>query len=229
MSVKELATTALYSFDHSVHLTAETTAHIKSNALSFGCCFAEVEVSRQKLPHWEHPGIAAFVTFRLGDSLPNEKVAELRDELDEWRNANKDREGRDMDRRCALRFRERCEAWLDEGFGSCVLASPENRRVVESALHCYDGKRIALYGYVVMPNHVHVLFMPLGKETLKGVVRDVKHFTSAKLASLKSWPGGFWQSEYWDTFIRDERHFARVMAYMRGNNPNIAYDAYGRE
>ena len=44
MSMAELATTALYSLDHSVHLTAETTAHIKSNAYAFGCCFAEVEV-----------------------------------------------------------------------------------------------------------------------------------------------------------------------------------------
>ena len=191
--------------------------------------FAEVEVSRQKLPHWEHPGIAAFVTFRLGDSLPKERIVELRSELDEWKEANKNQSSHDVDRQYAIKFRERCEAWLDEGFGSCVFACPENRRVVENALHSYDGKRIALYGYVVMPNHVHVLFMPIGKETIKRVLRDVKHFTSAKLASLKSWSGDFWQSEYWDTLIRDERHFARVMAYIRGNNPEIAYDAYGRE
>lgn len=43
-SLGELALTALYSTTHSVHLTAETTAHIKSNAYSFGACFAEVEV-----------------------------------------------------------------------------------------------------------------------------------------------------------------------------------------
>lgn len=44
MSLSDLATEALYSASHSVHLTAETTAHIKSNAYSFGACFAEVEV-----------------------------------------------------------------------------------------------------------------------------------------------------------------------------------------
>ena len=44
MSMADLATEALYSTNHSVHLTAETTAHIKSNAYSFGACFAEVEV-----------------------------------------------------------------------------------------------------------------------------------------------------------------------------------------
>ena len=40
----DLATEALYSLTHSQHLTAESTAQIKSNAYSFGCTFAEVEV-----------------------------------------------------------------------------------------------------------------------------------------------------------------------------------------
>ncbi len=44
MTLAELATTALYSLDHSVHITAESTYQVKSNAYSFGCCFAEVEV-----------------------------------------------------------------------------------------------------------------------------------------------------------------------------------------
>lgn len=44
MSVGDLATEALYSLSHSVHITAESTYQIKTNALSFGACFAEVEV-----------------------------------------------------------------------------------------------------------------------------------------------------------------------------------------
>lgn len=44
ISLKDLATEALYSTSDSRHITAEATAQIKSNAYSFGCCFAEVEV-----------------------------------------------------------------------------------------------------------------------------------------------------------------------------------------
>lgn len=44
MSLAELATEALYSLEHSEHITSESTYQIKSNAYSFGCCFAEVEV-----------------------------------------------------------------------------------------------------------------------------------------------------------------------------------------
>lgn len=41
----DLAMESLYSMEHSQHITAETTAQIKSNAYSFGCSFAEVEVN----------------------------------------------------------------------------------------------------------------------------------------------------------------------------------------
>ena len=44
MSLSELATEALYSLSDSRHITAESTYQVKSNAYSFGCTIAEVEV-----------------------------------------------------------------------------------------------------------------------------------------------------------------------------------------
>ena len=44
MTLGELATEALYSLEHSEHITAESTYQIKNNAYSFGCTIAEVEV-----------------------------------------------------------------------------------------------------------------------------------------------------------------------------------------
>ena len=44
LTMQELATTAFYSLDHSVHITAETTNHCKDNTFASGACFAEVEV-----------------------------------------------------------------------------------------------------------------------------------------------------------------------------------------
>ncbi|GHV68264.1 xanthine dehydrogenase molybdenum-binding subunit XdhA [Spirochaetia bacterium] len=43
-SLAELATEILYHTEHAQHITAETTAQVKTNAYSFGCAFAEVEV-----------------------------------------------------------------------------------------------------------------------------------------------------------------------------------------
>ena len=44
MSLGDLATEVMYSMTHAEHITAESTYQIKSNAYSFGCSFAEVEV-----------------------------------------------------------------------------------------------------------------------------------------------------------------------------------------
>ncbi len=44
MSLGELATASMYDKDDSMHLTMEKTTTLQTNAYSFGCCFAEVEV-----------------------------------------------------------------------------------------------------------------------------------------------------------------------------------------
>ncbi|MDR1277912.1 MAG: xanthine dehydrogenase molybdenum-binding subunit XdhA, partial [Treponema sp.] len=44
VSLAELATDTLYNTEQAEHLTAESTTQVKSNAFSFGCAFAEVEV-----------------------------------------------------------------------------------------------------------------------------------------------------------------------------------------
>ena len=44
MSLADLAEEKLYSLTNNGHLTAESTYQAKTNAYSFGCTFAEVEV-----------------------------------------------------------------------------------------------------------------------------------------------------------------------------------------
>ena len=44
LPMEDLSTTAFYSLDRSVHITAEATSHCKTNTFATGVCFAEVEV-----------------------------------------------------------------------------------------------------------------------------------------------------------------------------------------
>lgn len=44
LEMQELAMTALYSLQHSEHISAESTHQCKDNTFAFGCCFCEVEV-----------------------------------------------------------------------------------------------------------------------------------------------------------------------------------------
>ncbi len=85
------------------------------------------------LPHWRQDGATYFVTFRLADSLPQEKLASGgRSETNGWRTS----EPHDAAARKEYyeRFPQRLQQWLDAGSGSCVLALPEVKEIVEQAL-----------------------------------------------------------------------------------------------
>ena len=102
------------------------------------------------------------------------------------------------------------EKWLDEGHGACLLKDGQARRIVEDALRHFDGMRYALYAFVVMPNHVHVLFMPEKGEALSRILHSWKSFTAHQLSDRVTGGGAVWQKESWDRLIRNEEHFRRV-------------------
>ncbi|OYW29433.1 MAG: hypothetical protein B7Z47_04810, partial [Chthoniobacter sp. 12-60-6] len=50
--------------------------------------FAEIRVTRNNLPHWQQPGAAYFITFRMADSLPGEMLRGLDLERRRWKEAH---------------------------------------------------------------------------------------------------------------------------------------------
>ena len=189
--------------------------------------FAKVKIWRGSLPHWEHPGVAVFLTIRLGDSLPDDVIGPWCEERDEWLATHPQPWDEATIREYGSKFRGKFEAWLDAGHGSCILGKAENRTRVEDTLRFYDGRRYYLYAFVVMPNHVHVVLMPAEGEDVKTIVRDFKRFVSRSLSREQTWDGEFWQREYWDTLVRDVNHFRRVLSYVKANAPELAWSAYG--
>jgi len=69
-----------------------------------------------------------------------------------------------------------------------------------------------------MPNHVHVLVELSNQHSLGSVVGSWKRFSARMANHLISRSGPFWQDDYWDTYIRDERHFESTVGYIE-NNP----------
>jgi len=114
-------------------------------------------------------------------------------------------------------FSARLENWLNKGTGSCVLRDPENARIVAGALGHFNGERYALAAYVVMPNHVHVLFRPLAGHDISGVMKSWKGFTAHEINRRAGGSGKLWQTESWDRLIRNERHFYKTAEYIRLN------------
>ena len=88
--------------------------------------------------------------------------------------------------------------------------------VADALLH-FHGERYALDRFVVMPNHVHVLFHPLAENKLADIVGSWKRFTSRGINKELRREGALWQREYWDRLVRSERHFRWVREYIDRN------------
>jgi len=105
------------------------------------------------------------------------------------------------------------------------LKDERARAVVEDALLHFNGLHHVVYAYVVMPNHVHVLFMPLG-ESSAGVLHGWKSYSATMVNRLHKSSGAFWQKESWDHLVRNERQFAKFVKYINANDPDNAWSAY---
>ncbi|MEY2540324.1 MAG: REP-associated tyrosine transposase [Verrucomicrobiota bacterium] len=99
---------------------------------------------------------------------------------------------------------------------------------VDSALRHFDGDRLLLISSVVMPNHVHLLFVQNPEHPLEKLLRSWKTFTARRINSLVGRSGDLWQRDYFDRVVRDERHFANCVRYIRRNpeKANLARTDY---
>jgi REP element-mobilizing transposase RayT len=98
----------------------------------------------------------------------------------------------------------------------------EIAELVAGALEYFHKQRYLLREWVVMPNHVHVLFWPMPNYAVGEITKSWKQFTSKRAKSmLKLKDVRFWQPESFDHWVRDENERARIARYIR-NNPVIA-------
>ena len=167
--------------------------------------------SRGYLPHFESPEATQHVTFHLADSLPQTVLLRLEVEL-----KTLPAEKRDVERRKWV------EAWIDAGHGSCILRKPGIADMVQGSLLAFDSQRYRLLAWVVMPNHVHVLFEPINGWTVAKIVASWKKFTARKICDERRESGEgpdapVWHREYWDRFIRDRRHLEQAVEYIHLN------------
>ena len=177
----------------------------------------EIVVGRNRLPHWQQGEVWCYVTWRLGDSLPAGLLRQWQEEKDTWLKEHP----RPWDEAteweyCAL-FLERVDHWLDQGMGSCVLRESGNAAIVSGALKHFDGKRYDLSSFVVMPNHVHALFHPLGDHEIDAILKSWKGFTAREINKRVGRKGSLWQEDYWDRLVRSERHFDFYFGYIAEN------------
>jgi len=169
---------------------------------------------RGYLPHRDEPGLTQFVTFRLADSFPES----LRSEWEHLLRIEDD-----------LEQRKQLEAYLDHGRGECYLRRPEIARLVQENLLMFSGEnrdsnssnpharaRYDLRAWVVMPNHVHVMFR-VGTVSMATTVGSWKRHTGRLANKLLGKQGAFWAEDYFDIFMRDTLHKRKIVRYIEQN------------
>jgi Rad3-related DNA helicase/REP element-mobilizing transposase RayT len=178
---------------------------------------APVGKTGRHLPHWRQEGATYFVTFRLEDSIPKDKLVQWQTELQEWLQRHPEPRTPEQEMEYAELFAERFHRWLDDGLGECRLKRPEISAIVEEALRFFDGQRYWLGHFVVMPNHVHCLVRPLGEHTLSDILHSWKSFTAKQINAALGREGKVWQGETFDNIVRDEAALEKFSAYVQGN------------
>ncbi len=193
---------------------APVSAHVGS---SFYNPFGEMDVTAHKLPHWNQADCYCFVTWRLDDAMPQEKLAEWEVEREVWLKAHPEPWDAVTAREYHGLFSNRLDEWLDACHGKCLLKDSDLRKIVADALTYFDSERYNLAAFVVMPNHVHVLLRLKPGHSLADILHSWKSFTAKVINKALNRTGNLWQPEYWDRLIRNERHFAACLGYIRDN------------
>ena len=96
---------------------------------------------------------------------------------------------------------------------------PDERAFICETLKHFDLKRYQLFSFVVMDDHVHVLFRPMTGQWLSKILHSWKSFTANRLQRDFKRRGSIWQEESYDRIVRNEREFYSEVRYIL-NNPN---------
>ena len=179
--------------------------------------YKTVDKHGNRLPHWQQREVMIFATWRLADSLPQVKLDQWRSERDAWLAQHLPPWDDEAAAEYHEQFTERIDAWLDAGEGSCVLRDPALARIVAAALLHFEGVRYVMDSFVVMPNHVHVLFQPLMPHSLEEIMHSWKRFTARAINLALGLTGALWQERYWDRLLRDEVHLVKSREYIAEN------------
>jgi len=114
------------------------------------------------------------------------------------------------------------------------LSKPDNLQPVKETLLFWNGKKLENYAFCIMPNHVHWVFHVFEKDEkgkpvyLQDIMNSVKRFSANQINKVENRKGAVWQTESFDTTIRDEKHLHYAIEYTL-NNPVAAGLVKNRE
>lgn len=164
-----------------------------------------------------------FITFRLADSLPHEKLKIFTQEKEVWLNQNPEPHNSEQKAEYYERFVMRIQQWLDLGYGSMILRDKEAKSLVTNAIQYFNEERYKLDEYVVAANHVHVLLQVQKWHNLSDILHSWKSFTAKELLKLPVakkliTAPKVWQKESWDHIVRSKHSLQKFREYIQAHS-----------
>ena len=96
------------------------------------------------------------------------------------------------------------------------FSTPESRTCFESSLErVRQSYLLRVYGYVVMPEHVHLLVNEPETGHMAQVLQSLKESVARTLALRAA--DSFWQARYYDFNVWSERKFLEKLRYIHRN------------
>jgi REP element-mobilizing transposase RayT len=153
---------------------------------------------RRRLPHFQPDSAYLFVTWRLYGSLPAVSPDVI------YKTPGHAFAAQDLA--------------LARGHGLCWLSDPRVARRVGETIRAGESEKkfYELVAWSIMPNHVHLLILP--HVALPQVTHWIKGRTAREANCLLGRTGEpFWQDESYDHWVRNNKEFRRIAAFIEEN------------
>ena len=117
----------------------------------------------------------------------------------------------------------------------CIFGKPEELnelgKIVEQGIakipEHFPGTKMD--GFVVMPNHIHMLiFLPGGRSKLEHIIGSLKSYVTREIHRLQP-DLKIWQTSFHDHIIRNEKAYQKIWLYIESNPRNWAKDCFYHE
>ncbi len=170
----------------------------------------EKHFHRRNLPHLYYNEGIYFVTFRLYDSIHPAELEKLQTILN-----SKTDEGK-------KKFFKKYDALLDKPFNNVKhLQKTEIAKICTNSILHFDGKDILVICFVIMPNHIHLVFELRNKTKLVGdILGSMKKYSAREANKYLNKEGKFWQAESFYRLVRDEKELFNIIKYVLLNPVN---------
>ena len=91
------------------------------------------------------------------------------------------------------------------------------RKTIQQLSLLHSEEKLYSYAWVVMPDHIHWLFLLAENQSLSKVINSFKGRTARILNKCLNQKGKFWQSGFYDHALRSEEDIKKVARYIVAN------------